>query len=204
MVYGNFNRLILCTKKRRLVDALGYVEYITNSIKSRDLFKLVEMSYEQCWEYLIWMDPVSTDQPLKSLEPNFFTVLKYIFVPNRTHIGWHIYPLPVVSISMYMVSISGKLRGCKGEAAFRVPFGADPAWPRGNWAWQRGGGGWGRGERRGKGSPEPVRGGGGGLLMSSIICIKFEMYTKEEIIWFKCFDNIPDFFYSLRLRWIGT
>lgn len=201
MVYGNFNRLILCTKKRRLVDALGYVEYITNSIKSRDLFKLVEMSYEQCWEYLIWMDPVSTDKPLKSLEPiwQFWN----IFV---SHPLWLIFLSLTCSYSIciYMVSISGKLRGCKGEAAIRVPFGADPAWPWGNWAWQRGGGGWGRGERRGKGSPEPVRGGGGGLLMSSIICIKFEMYTKEEIKWFKCFDNIPDFFYSLRLRWIGT
>lgn len=30
MVYGNFNRIILCTKKRRIDDAIGYVEYITN------------------------------------------------------------------------------------------------------------------------------------------------------------------------------
>lgn len=59
VVYGNFNRLILCIKKRRLVDVLGYVEYIINSIKTRDLFKLVEMSYEQCWEYLMWLDFVS-------------------------------------------------------------------------------------------------------------------------------------------------
>lgn len=30
VVYGNFNRIILCTKKRRIDDAIGYVEYITN------------------------------------------------------------------------------------------------------------------------------------------------------------------------------
>lgn len=30
VVYGNFNRIILCTKKRRVDDAIGYVEYITN------------------------------------------------------------------------------------------------------------------------------------------------------------------------------
>jgi len=57
-VYANFNRVILCTKKRHLVDALGYVEYITNSIKSRELFHLIEFSYEQCWEYLMWLDQV--------------------------------------------------------------------------------------------------------------------------------------------------
>ncbi|ESO90687.1 hypothetical protein LOTGIDRAFT_217825 [Lottia gigantea] len=56
IVYGNFNRLILCTKKRQLVDALSYVEYITNSIKSRELFHLIDMSYEQCWELLMWLD----------------------------------------------------------------------------------------------------------------------------------------------------
>ncbi|XP_069115944.1 LOW QUALITY PROTEIN: DNA polymerase epsilon catalytic subunit A-like [Argopecten irradians] len=59
IVYANFNRIILCTKKRRLVDALSYVEYITNSIKSRELFHLIELSYEQCWEYCIWLDPAN-------------------------------------------------------------------------------------------------------------------------------------------------
>ena len=32
VVYGNFNRIILCTKKRRIDDAIGYVEYITNRL----------------------------------------------------------------------------------------------------------------------------------------------------------------------------
>lgn len=30
VIYANFNRIILCTKKRRVEDALAYVEYITN------------------------------------------------------------------------------------------------------------------------------------------------------------------------------
>ena len=60
IVYANFNRIILCTKKRRLLDALGYVEYITNSIKGKELFHLIEMTYEQCWEYLMWLDTVSS------------------------------------------------------------------------------------------------------------------------------------------------
>lgn len=30
VVYGNFNRIILCTKKRSIDNAISYVEYITN------------------------------------------------------------------------------------------------------------------------------------------------------------------------------
>lgn len=59
IIYGNFNRLILCTKKRRLIDALSYVEYISNSIRSRQLFHLIDLCYDQCWEILLWLDPVS-------------------------------------------------------------------------------------------------------------------------------------------------
>ena len=65
IVYANFNRIIICTKKRRLLDALGYVEYITNSIKGRELFHLIEMTYEQCWEYLMWLDTVSKEKMWK-------------------------------------------------------------------------------------------------------------------------------------------
>ncbi|KAK3107356.1 hypothetical protein FSP39_012618, partial [Pinctada imbricata] len=79
IVYANFNRVLLCTKKRRLVDGLAYVEYITNSIKSRELFHLLEMTYEQCWEYLMWMDPANhggvkgklpSEQPLEQSQPD--------------------------------------------------------------------------------------------------------------------------------------
>lgn len=32
VVYGNFNRIILCTKKRRIDDAIGYIDYITKRL----------------------------------------------------------------------------------------------------------------------------------------------------------------------------
>ena len=35
VVYANFNRIILCTKKRRIEDALAYVEYITSRWQHR-------------------------------------------------------------------------------------------------------------------------------------------------------------------------
>lgn len=43
VVYGNFNRMILCTKKRRIDDAIGYVEYITNR---SDIYPLQSRLYK--------------------------------------------------------------------------------------------------------------------------------------------------------------
>ncbi|XP_029019497.1 DNA polymerase epsilon catalytic subunit A [Betta splendens] len=59
VVYGNFNRIILCTKKRRIDDAIGYVEYITNSIHTREIFHSLSISFSRCWEFLLWMDPAN-------------------------------------------------------------------------------------------------------------------------------------------------
>ncbi|KAM9360448.1 DNA polymerase epsilon catalytic subunit A [Symphorus nematophorus] len=59
VVYANFNRIILCTKKRRIDDAIGYVEYITNSIHSREIFHSLSISFSRCWEFLLWMDPAN-------------------------------------------------------------------------------------------------------------------------------------------------
>ncbi|XP_077163573.1 DNA polymerase epsilon catalytic subunit A isoform X2 [Paroedura picta] len=57
VVYANFNRIILCTKKRHIEDALAYVEYITNSIHSKEIFHSLTISFSRCWEFLLWMDP---------------------------------------------------------------------------------------------------------------------------------------------------
>uniref|UniRef100_A0A4W3JDP1 DNA polymerase epsilon catalytic subunit n=1 Tax=Callorhinchus milii TaxID=7868 RepID=A0A4W3JDP1_CALMI len=59
VVYANFNRIILCTKKRRIEDAIGYVEYITKSIHSREIFHSLSISFSRCWEFLLWMDPAN-------------------------------------------------------------------------------------------------------------------------------------------------
>ncbi|KAJ8035463.1 DNA polymerase epsilon catalytic subunit A [Holothuria leucospilota] len=59
IVQANFNRIILCTKKRRIVDAIAYVDYITSSIKSKNLFHGIELTYKQCWEVLMWLDPAN-------------------------------------------------------------------------------------------------------------------------------------------------
>ncbi|XP_010602547.1 DNA polymerase epsilon catalytic subunit A isoform X3 [Fukomys damarensis] len=57
VIYANFNRIILCTKKRRIEDAIAYVEYITNSIHSKEIFHSLTITFSRCWEFLLWMDP---------------------------------------------------------------------------------------------------------------------------------------------------
>uniref|UniRef100_A0A2I3HYR2 DNA polymerase epsilon catalytic subunit n=1 Tax=Nomascus leucogenys TaxID=61853 RepID=A0A2I3HYR2_NOMLE len=57
VIYANFNRIILCTKKRRVEDAIAYVEYITSSIHSKEIFHSLTISFSRCWEFLLWMDP---------------------------------------------------------------------------------------------------------------------------------------------------
>ncbi|XP_015190647.1 PREDICTED: DNA polymerase epsilon catalytic subunit A isoform X2 [Polistes dominula] len=56
IVFANFNKIVVCTKKRTLSDALGYIEFVVTTIRDKELFHSIEMTSEQCWEYLIWLD----------------------------------------------------------------------------------------------------------------------------------------------------
>ncbi|XP_018009711.1 DNA polymerase epsilon catalytic subunit A isoform X2 [Hyalella azteca] len=57
IVFANFNKIIICTKKRRIVDAISYVEYVVDAIRNKEMFHSVDISFSQCWEYLCWLDP---------------------------------------------------------------------------------------------------------------------------------------------------
>lgn len=59
MVYADFNKIILNTKKRTVVDALSYVQYITDNIKNKEIFHSIEMSVVQSWDVLLWCDPAN-------------------------------------------------------------------------------------------------------------------------------------------------
>ncbi|XP_011882583.1 PREDICTED: DNA polymerase epsilon catalytic subunit A [Vollenhovia emeryi] len=56
IVFANFNKIIVCTKKRSVNDALGYMEFVVQTIRNKELFHSIEITYDQCWEYLIWLD----------------------------------------------------------------------------------------------------------------------------------------------------
>ena len=57
VVSADFNRIILCTKKRTLEDAMAYVDYITTTVRSKELFHSIDMRFSQAWDYLLWCDP---------------------------------------------------------------------------------------------------------------------------------------------------
>ncbi|XP_076662564.1 DNA polymerase epsilon catalytic subunit 1 [Halictus rubicundus] len=56
IIFANFNKIIVCTKKRSVSDALGYMEFVVQTIRNKEFFHSIEITFEQCWEYLIWLD----------------------------------------------------------------------------------------------------------------------------------------------------
>ena len=56
IVYADFSKIVVCTKKKSMSDASAYIQFILNSIKSRELFHSITMEPNTCWEYLWWMD----------------------------------------------------------------------------------------------------------------------------------------------------
>lgn len=59
VIHADFNRIIINTQKRNIVDAISYVDYIVQNIRNKELFHSVHLSYTQCWDFLLWMDPAN-------------------------------------------------------------------------------------------------------------------------------------------------
>jgi DNA polymerase epsilon subunit 1 len=56
IIYADFSKIVVCTKKKSMSDASAYIKFILSSIKSRELFHSLTMEPSRCWEYLWWMD----------------------------------------------------------------------------------------------------------------------------------------------------
>lgn len=56
IVYADFNKIIICTKKNTVMDGIGYVEFVVQSIRNKELFHGIDIQYKQCWSYLLWLD----------------------------------------------------------------------------------------------------------------------------------------------------
>ncbi|CAL7943087.1 unnamed protein product [Xylocopa violacea] len=56
IIFADFSKIIVCTKKRTVTDALGYVEFVVQTIRNKEIFHSIEITFEQCWEYLLWFD----------------------------------------------------------------------------------------------------------------------------------------------------
>lgn len=56
IVFADFNRILLSTKKNTVMDGIGYVEFVVQSIRNKELFHGIDIRYKQCWSYLLWLD----------------------------------------------------------------------------------------------------------------------------------------------------
>ncbi|XP_044265120.1 DNA polymerase epsilon catalytic subunit 1 isoform X2 [Tribolium madens] len=56
IIYANFNKIVICSKKRCVEDALANVEFVVTSIRNKELFHSLEITFRQCWECLVWLD----------------------------------------------------------------------------------------------------------------------------------------------------
>ncbi len=44
---------------RSVTDALAYVEYVTNTIRNKELFHSIDMKFAHSWDVLLWCDPAN-------------------------------------------------------------------------------------------------------------------------------------------------
>jgi len=58
IIFANFNKIVICTKKKSLEDAIFYVRYVVQNITNKELFHSLQISLGPCWEYLMWLDLV--------------------------------------------------------------------------------------------------------------------------------------------------
>ena len=57
IVYADFNKIIINTKKRTVSDAVAYVKYVTDNIKNKEIFHSIEMTRANVWDVMMWCDP---------------------------------------------------------------------------------------------------------------------------------------------------
>ncbi|CAL1292777.1 unnamed protein product [Larinioides sclopetarius] len=56
VVYASYNRIILCTKRKSVEDALAYSQYVNDCIQGKEIFHGLQFELNGCWEYLLWLD----------------------------------------------------------------------------------------------------------------------------------------------------
>lgn len=45
IIYANFNKIIVSTKKKTVSDAVANIEFVVNAIRNKELFHSLEISY---------------------------------------------------------------------------------------------------------------------------------------------------------------
>lgn len=45
VIFANFNKIVICTKRKSVEDALANVEFVVQSIRNKELFHSLEITY---------------------------------------------------------------------------------------------------------------------------------------------------------------
>lgn len=56
VVFANFSRIILCTHRTDIADALSRVDSLTSLLGSKPLFVHLDLQYASGWHQLLWYD----------------------------------------------------------------------------------------------------------------------------------------------------
>jgi DNA polymerase epsilon subunit 1 len=56
IVYADLSRIIVCTNKFTVDDALAYMKYLLNNLQSKDLFSTIHIDTSKIWTILLWQD----------------------------------------------------------------------------------------------------------------------------------------------------
>lgn len=56
VVYADFTKIIINSGKKNIIDGISYADFVCQSIRNKELFHSVHLSYQQCWSFLMWMD----------------------------------------------------------------------------------------------------------------------------------------------------
>jgi DNA polymerase epsilon subunit 1 len=58
-IYASPSKIMLLTTKSSVGVAYAYANYVVKAIKSKPLFGFLDLSIQEYWDYLLWMDPVN-------------------------------------------------------------------------------------------------------------------------------------------------
>jgi DNA polymerase epsilon subunit 1 len=58
VIHATFNRVIICTNKKSVEDAEGFVSFLLECLRKKELFTALDINPKRMWNMLSWMDPV--------------------------------------------------------------------------------------------------------------------------------------------------
>ena len=56
IVFADLIRIIVCTNKFNIEDALSYMNYLLTNLQNRDLFNTIHIDTNKVWTVLLWND----------------------------------------------------------------------------------------------------------------------------------------------------